>query len=258
MITTTILGGLFPIRYSCDEPAVQSLLSRVKTGRRGSLGAPPLSVDSLKRYARVCLEYFGIRGHPTNWKSIGDKELLLVISQVQRRGAPAVTAENLRDPLKELDAVADGPSRPDIDPYVPNNILISPSLIEGAGMGAFARHKIPKETFLGSYSGTAINKEARMKKLTIEQDNRYVFSVYRTETNSRRFVVAFNASHIFQRRDSRNRVIEQAGSWHRFINTGVPNVEFRVFTPDRKRNKTEYRVDLFTLRDIQAGEELIA
>lgn len=240
------LNGSFPVRHEAGI----SLLDNQ-------------TFVQMREFCKQCLKHhFKIRSHPSNWSQMKIQDLMVVISGLQSRGAPELSKKTVKAPLKYFETVSDGAFEPNVDTYVPNSVLIVPSLIPNAGLGVVARHRIPKETLLGSYQGTYIWKEKQMKIRTQEEDNRYVFSIYRADTNSKRFVLAIDASSLNNEFDSRQRLIKCQGSWPRFVNKSLipeeANTEYRVFYPDLKKNKRDFQILIYALRDIEVGEELLA
>ena len=216
-------------------------------------------------YCKFFLKFYNIYGHESNWNSLKTNDLIVILHGLQCRGTPCISSETLSN-LKSFDntfmkTVSDGPLEPQVDPYCPNYIIIAPSSIPNAGVGAFARHDIPPEDKMGNYDGTLIGKEKKMKHITLVQDNPYVFSIYRIDTPSGRFVKALDASSLSEKYNSRNYKIQSRGSWHRYVNesrSGEPNTEYRVETPAVKGNKNKYFVHLYSLKTIKQGEELTA
>lgn len=219
---------------------------------------PSTSTNALTRFAQTYITSFGIK-HQMIWDKVEPAELFIVLCILQHRGAPAISADTLADPLASQEAVLDGPCSSDVDPYLPNHIILAPSSTQNTGLGAFAFHKISKGHFLGTYTGSPIYKELRAKQM--QASNPYILSIYR-DTASRRFVLAIDSSHLWDIRDSRGRLTGKQGSWHRFIqhssDPAQVNVDFRIFTPDQRTNKRDYRIDVYATRDIARGKELFA
>lgn len=109
-----------------------------------------------------------------------------------------------------------------------------PSFLEmrdvlGKGYGVFTTKKIQRGTFLGTYTG--------LYKFQNDTTNKYLFSVRDAK----------NVNVIFASADAENIMF---ANWTRFVNDGkTPNTEFF---------SAAYQVFLFSNKDINANEELIA
>ena len=225
----------------------------------------PRFYSDLTNYAKHFLELFGIYSHVSNWNTVKLQDLTVIISCLQKRRTPVLSLQTFQQ-LKSFTKssfhpmVADGTTEPPIDPYIPNCVLIAPSSIPEAGIGVFARHNIPPEWYLGHYDGSFIGHEKDMKQIAEKENNPYVFSIYRLDTPSGRWVKGIDAQLIEDVYDRAGRRTKKRGSWHRYVNRSAesPNVEYRLETPSTKLDKSKYFIQMFSIKPIQAGTELVA
>jgi len=159
----TNVGSVFPVRHTDDV----NLLAA--------------DVDAVRAFARHQLEkVHHIFSHETNWQKITLPELLVVVSLLQAHGAPPLLSSDSRSRSN----VQDGLEDPPVHPYAPNCVLIAPSSIPGAGVGAFARIAIPPDYDLGAYFGSYTKSQERVKEWTERQNNEYVFSIFDPDTGA--------------------------------------------------------------------------
>ena len=236
----TNVGSVFPVRHTDD------------------LNLLAADVDGVRAFARHQLEnVHRIFSHETNWQTIALPELLVIVSLLQAHGAPALSSSYVSS---ESTNVNDGLEDPPVHPYVPNCVLIAPSSIPGAGVGAFARIAIPSDYDLGPYLGSYTKSQERVKEWTELQNNEYVFSIFDPDTGA--FLCGIDAKPLFPKINKKTgKVVYQKGSWQRFVNCcdehHPANTEYGNFFGTTWRS---HRVILTTLatRGVPPGEDLLA
>jgi hypothetical protein len=236
-MTMVNVGDAFPVWYTNDVT---------------------LSAEVVKAFARRHLEQdHRIFSHESNWQTADLPELLVAVSVLQAHGAPPLSG-NLGNPGNQR-IVRNALDDPPVHPYAPNCVLIAPSSIPGAGMGAFARVAIPPDYDLGAYYGTYTKSQERVKEWLEQQDNEYVFSICDPDTGA--FLCGIDAKPLFPKINRAGKVVYQRGSWHRFVNCSdkdhPANAEYGNAFGATWRS---HRVILTTLatRAVPAGEELLA
>lgn len=220
----------------------------------------------LLHFVRHCTQALGFtNSHHTNWDVLSDDELLFLVSHLQSRRAPALSADVLRavastNPIRlfrPYDLTLTTKLR---DPYVPAYVLIAPSSIRGAKLGVFAAVDIPKEFLLGEYDGQDVKTEQEAKFLTNVENNAYIFSIYNINSTKHEFLVAKDGSRLYPEftDDNTGRIKARQGSWPRFINECSHtrcNIYYSVVLPSKG---TKSKILVTSSRTIRRGEELFS
>lgn len=214
----------------------------------------PNNHHTLKYYAETFVSKLDLNCncHTSNWKHIKYNDLHLVLFELQCLGAPPLTDSVAANTIfKCVTPTNKGDGR-----YTPGNVIILPSSIPGAGMGAFASRPIRKGHLLGTYEGTTLTSEKQMNHEANDLDNPYVFEVRDPDEKGCPFVKAIDASSLWSVKGK-----ARQGGWTRYINDAEQpcnaNTEYTVFIPETKRAK-DYRIELRSTTNIRKGEELLA
>jgi hypothetical protein len=251
-----------------------------------------LTRTQLLNYLCACVHAAGIKSHKSNWNLSCKDELLFLVSSFQSRGAPPLTLESISSHdsartmvlasmlmLMRMQTKTQPRTRSHNDSYIPPHIIIAPSSIPNAKLGAFAAQDLKSGLVLGEYDGKHILNEKEAKHTAENLENPYVFCVYNLDSADREFLVAKDSSRLYPEvNKNTGRVLNCQGTWPRFINEGDAqtcnvcySLDFKECRSKRetklkakKTNRDNYLLEnkrhcilVSTLRFIRKGEELL-
>lgn len=127
------------------------------------------------------------------------------------------------------------------DSVIPDTFVIKDSQIPGAGKGLYTTKDIPKDTYLGYYTGDQIDRTT-YNMLRNYNAAQYLFSVPECANQKEAPYINGDASHEFSKMNYAPEFINKQA-------TSLQAVEFRAFC-----EKPYVRV--YSIRDIKTGEEI--